>query len=188
MRSKLKAILRVFPLLAVTGCASIVSRSVYPVTIDTIPPGASIVVRDKVGKVLFKGTAPTTLTLKAYSGYFSPARYDVDATLPGYNPGKGQIRGTLDPWYVGNVLFGGLIGLLIVDPATGAMWRLDDHITVPLTKCQSGASRVRKRAPLANVEARRIYFGQPDKGSSFLATRYGQKSCPLGFRLTGSSQ
>lgn len=25
-------------------------------------------------------------------------------------------------WYVGNVVFGGLIGLLIVDPATGAMW------------------------------------------------------------------
>jgi hypothetical protein len=29
-------------------------------------------------------------------------------------------------WYLfGNVVFGGLIGILIVDPATGAMWALD---------------------------------------------------------------
>jgi hypothetical protein len=31
----------------------------------------------------------------------------------------------LDGWYIGNIIFGGLIGFLIVDPATGAMWKLD---------------------------------------------------------------
>ena len=33
----------------------------------------------------------------------------------------------LNGWYIGNVVFGGLIGLLIVDPETGAMWRLDEN-------------------------------------------------------------
>lgn len=30
----------------------------------------------------------------------------------------------MNGWYIGNLLFGGIIGLLIVDPATGAMWTL----------------------------------------------------------------
>lgn len=32
----------------------------------------------------------------------------------------------MDGWYVGNIIFGGLIGLLLVDPITGAMWKLPD--------------------------------------------------------------
>jgi hypothetical protein len=28
-------------------------------------------------------------------------------------------------WYIGNILFGGLIGMLVVDPQTGAMYRLE---------------------------------------------------------------
>ena len=30
----------------------------------------------------------------------------------------------LDAWYFGNILLGGVIGMLIVDPATGAMYKL----------------------------------------------------------------
>ena len=35
---------------------------------------------------------------------------------------------------IGNILFGGLIGILIVDPITGAMWTLPDELTVTLVK------------------------------------------------------
>jgi hypothetical protein len=34
----------------------------------------------------------------------------------------------MDGWYIGNILFGGVIGFLIVDPATGAMWKLGDPV------------------------------------------------------------
>ena len=31
-------------------------------------------------------------------------------------------------WYIGgNILFGGILGWLIIDPATGAMWKLDTN-------------------------------------------------------------
>jgi hypothetical protein len=30
----------------------------------------------------------------------------------------------LNGWYAGNILIGGIVGLLIVDPATGAMYKL----------------------------------------------------------------
>ncbi len=72
------------------------------------------------------------LTLDASNGFFRTARYDVEATLPGYNSGQASISAGLDGWYVGNIVFGGLIGFLIVDPATGAMWKLDDRVVVNL--------------------------------------------------------
>lgn len=31
----------------------------------------------------------------------------------------------LDGWYFGNILIGGLLGMLIIDPATGAMWKIE---------------------------------------------------------------
>jgi hypothetical protein len=30
----------------------------------------------------------------------------------------------LDGWYIGNILLGGLIGMLIVDPISGAMFKI----------------------------------------------------------------
>ena len=114
------------------GCASIVSRSMYPVTFDSNPTGATIVITDKTGNRMFEGRTPTTLTLSASRGFFSPAEYHIDAWMDGYNPGHATIRAGLDGWYIGNIVFGGLIGALIVDPATGAMWKLDDRLVVNL--------------------------------------------------------
>jgi hypothetical protein len=34
------------------------------------------------------------------------------------------VEGQVNGWYFGNIIFGGLIGLLAVDPATGAMYTL----------------------------------------------------------------
>ena len=118
--------------LVTLGCASIVSKSTYPVTFDSNPTGATIVVTDNRGVRLFEGTTPTTLTLSAKKGYFSSASYTVEASLEGYNRGVTTLNGGLDGWYIGNILFGGLIGFLIIDPATGAMWKLDDRIVVNL--------------------------------------------------------
>lgn len=44
-------------------------------------------------------------------------------------------------WYFGNILFGGLIGMLIVDPATGAMWKLPENVNAsvsPIATLSSG--------------------------------------------------
>ena len=41
-------------------------------------------------------------------------------------------------WYFGNLVFGGLIGMLIVDPLTGAMYNLEPKkIEQPLTPSQT---------------------------------------------------
>lgn len=125
--------------LLTAGCASIVSKSDWPITFNSNPSGAEIVITDKHGKEIHRGTTPTTLTLHASAGYFSPARYDVEVKLAGYNVGKGSVSANLNGWYVANIVFGGLIGLLIVDPVTGAMFKLPDQYTVNLTKSVAAA-------------------------------------------------
>ena len=46
----------------------------------------------------------------------------------------------VEGWYWGNILFGGLIGMIIVDPATGAMYKLDtEAVDVSLVKLEKNA-------------------------------------------------
>ena len=65
------------------------------------------------------------MKLKAGSGFFGKAHYQVKFTKDGYDTKTIPVNFKLDGWYFGNILFGGVIGMLIVDPATGAMYKLD---------------------------------------------------------------
>lgn len=109
---------------AMAGCASILSNSQYPVVLKTTPSGASFKIVNKDGQVIHSGVTPSTVTLKSGRGFFSGERYTVTYRKAGFNDVTTVIDSTLDGWYLGNLLFGGLIGLLVVDPATGAMWAL----------------------------------------------------------------
>jgi len=124
-----------------SGCASIVSKNKYPVAINTEPPAAKIEVRDQHGVVKFAGVSPATAVLHAGDGYFSRAYYTVTASKEGYASASMPIQNSIDGWYWANILFGGLIGLLIVDPATGAMFEIDTpHVTMNLAAASSVAS------------------------------------------------
>jgi len=109
------------------GCASIVSKSEYPVAISSKPEGAKITIINGAKEVVFQGKTPTIVTLKAGAGFFQGEDYLVTFKKEGYAPITAQIERGVDGWYIaGNLVFGGLIGWLIVDPATGAMWTLDN--------------------------------------------------------------
>jgi hypothetical protein len=114
------------------GCASIISKSKYPVSISSTPSNASVTIFNKKGEAIHTATTPTTVTLKAGAGWFSGEDYTVKFTKQGYKPYEARIERGLDGWYVfGNILFGGLVGWVIVDPLTGAMWTLDDlHVSL----------------------------------------------------------
>lgn len=119
----------------VSGCASIVSDSSYPVTISASPEGVRYTVKNaKRGYDVMSGVTPATISLSADEGFFSKASYLVTFEKPGYDSVTLPLKAGMDGWYVGNLLFGGLIGFLIIDPATGAMWKLEEHIQVALAK------------------------------------------------------
>jgi hypothetical protein len=108
-----------------SSCASIVSKSTYPLSINSSPFNARVSITDKKGKEIYLGNTPATVKLKAGAGFFSKAEYQVKLSSPGYYDKIVPITFKLDGWYFGNIIFGGLIGFLIVDPATGAMWKIE---------------------------------------------------------------
>ena len=109
----------------VTACCSIVSKSQYPETVYSNPPGANFTIKKANGLAMSTGVTPATLVLNSSDGYFKPAKYIVEFTRKGATQSI-PLNASINGWYFGNLLFGGIIGLLIVDPATGAMWKLED--------------------------------------------------------------
>lgn len=134
MNLKLK-FLAISSILLLTGCASIVSKSSWPITINSSPSEAKISIKDKKGVEIYTGNTPATLNLKSGAGFFSKARYQVTFEKIGYDKKVVPVEFKLNGWYFGNIIFGGPIGLLIIDPATGAMFKLEtEFLNETLTK------------------------------------------------------
>ena len=113
-------------LLTLSGCASIVSESKYPVFINSSPPGAQISVINEGGSQVFAGRTPVVATLKSGTSYFNGADYRIIAKTANGQTAHQSLSSSVDGWYVGNLLFGGIIGFLVVDPLTGAMYKLPE--------------------------------------------------------------
>ncbi len=126
-----------------TGCATIFGKSApQAINIDSDPASAKVVITDKkTNEKVFEGSTPTKVKLDKKAGYFSGKRYEVVISKPGYQDSVVSISPRLGGWYLaGNFVFGGLIGWLIVDPATGAMWNLSPKkINETLETKQAGA-------------------------------------------------
>lgn len=135
-----------------TSCASIVSKSKWPVSISSHPSEAKITITDKKGVVIFNGYTPITLKLHSGSGFFGKARYQIKFEKDGYESRTVPVQFKLNGWYFGNLLLGGVIGMLIIDPATGAMYRIDnDVINVTLQKDNSLSSLNKGDLKILNI-------------------------------------
>lgn len=107
-----------------SGCATIFEGGTQPVTFNSTPDGAKLTVTNRAGEKIHAGTTPATLTLQRGAGFFKSEQYTVQIVKEGYAAKELVVTGAVNGWYVGNILFGGLIGILIIDPATGAMYDL----------------------------------------------------------------
>jgi hypothetical protein len=123
---KLKITAAVASLSLLAGCASIVGEKDQTVTINSSPSNASVLITDERSMEVHSGTTPTTVQLrKADGSYFGGKTYTVELAKDGYESRTMMINSTPNGWYIGgNLIFGGLIGWLIVDPLTGAMYNL----------------------------------------------------------------
>jgi len=114
---------------AVSGCASIVSDSKPKVGLYSMPTKANYVIKDSKGGVVMKGVTPGAAILETSRGYFKSESYTVTFQKDGYAETTVPLKSTVSGWYWGNLLIGGLIGMLIVDPLTGAMYTLPEDAT-----------------------------------------------------------
>ena len=147
-----------------SGCSSIVSKSDYAVAISSSPQSASFLVIDKQGREIHRGVTPETITLSSSSGYFSGATYTIKFTKEGYQDRVFTLRSNIDGWYFGNLPLSGLgalvmgpsghklslaFGLIVVDPATGSMYKLPKRVDVSLG---NPISYVPEKISLASID------------------------------------
>lgn len=136
----MKRLLIVASLLTLSGCASIFSGTSQTITLRTTP-GASYAVTDSYGQRVASGQSEGTATLTRGAGYFSPHAYKARITKPGYQPRTVEITPGINPWYFANILIGGVVGMIIVDPLTGAMYKFyPSEIDAQLEPNESTAS------------------------------------------------
>ncbi len=112
-------------LVLLAGCGSIIKCSSHEIAFTSTPTQANINIVDEDGSQVFNGKTPATVTLNKKRGYFSGKTYYVTVDKPGYKTFETTLNTQVSAWYIGgNILFGGLIGWLIVDPLTGGMWTI----------------------------------------------------------------
>lgn len=96
------------------------------VSIRSTPAEADVKILDAAtGASLLTGKTPFQVNLEKSRGYFKGAKYRIVVEKPGFASREVIVDSNANGWYIGgNIILGGLIGWLIVDPATGAMWSL----------------------------------------------------------------
>lgn len=97
-----------------TGCASIIHGSKQDVRVTSNPSGA--VVRVNLNNQAT--TTPGVLTLNR-----KEIGYVLTFEKQGYKPVEVSLRRTVDGWLFGNVLFGGVVGI-VIDFASGSAYKL----------------------------------------------------------------
>jgi len=113
------------------GCASIMGGGTKQnVQISSTPAAAKVKVERSgvMGRVepVWEGTTPATVTLKRKSEYL------VTVTLEGYKPTEVTLEHGTNGWVWGNLICGGIIGL-IIDFTNGAAKKLvPDEVNVQL--------------------------------------------------------
>ena len=152
MKTKILSLL-IIPLIF-TGCASIFDGGSKSVQINSNPQGAKVTVSNQEGKTLFIKTTPAMVVLDRSSGYFRGEDYKLILEEAGYEPYETHVTSTIDGWYFGNILLGGLVGMLIVDPMTGDMYTLspmDVNCNLVPVVVASPSSEIKAAEPNTNA-------------------------------------
>jgi len=132
MKKTVLLVLTVVMLVSFTSCATVASESKYPVTITSNPNEAKITISDNNNRVVYQGQTPAVVSLEASNDFFQKASYTIRFEKAGFDDSIYTLTSTLDDWYWGNLLIGGVLGMVIIDPLTGAMWKLDPNVYMPL--------------------------------------------------------
>tara|TARA_B110000967_G_C18890089_1_gene566739 strand:- start:1680 stop:2180 length:501 start_codon:yes stop_codon:yes gene_type:complete len=133
--------------LLLSSCASIIHGPSQVVDFSSQPNGATITIDGKE-----YGKTPQSISLKRKGrrkGENSRKQgYNVQVTLDKYYPYDFKIKREMDGWFLGNLLFGGIIGI-IIDATNGSMYKL--------TPNQVNAQMKSNSTAMYSVDDDRIY-------------------------------
>lgn len=123
-------------ILLLHSCATIIKSPRQDIYIVSQPDKAKVVIYDSNNFIVWNGETPSKINLNKGNGYFKGATYKLEISKPGFQTMTLQLKPSTTGWYIGgNFLAGGLIGWLVVDPITGAMWILNPkNLNIQLSK------------------------------------------------------
>lgn len=99
-----------------SSCASIVAGGPSVLQANSTPSGATVTAKGLSNGETLTATTPTSFTLNKGSDY------TLTFELEGYQSEEIIVRRTINGWFWGNIIIGGIPGW-IVDAATGNMWQ-----------------------------------------------------------------
>jgi hypothetical protein len=127
---------------ALGGCASLVHSGPRAIPVASSPPGAKVSIYDRDNALVMTNTTPFVAQLPVKYAYFKAQNYRLEFELQGHERAVVNLDSSVSGWYFANLAFGGLLGMLIVDPLTGAMFNLKpDKIEQPLSASQAQVIR-----------------------------------------------
>ena len=132
MKNRIKIVPLIISAAWMTGCATVFSESVWPVALN-VPTSTNFIITNEAGEKVDFGTTPAKVRLPSGASFFDGEKYTFHFTKMGFQPKTVTLDTTLNDWYWGNLLVGNVLGLLVVDPGTGAMFKLPNLVSAELT-------------------------------------------------------
>lgn len=133
---KLKVLLLVSFVSFFAGCATLLSGSSAPVTINSSPAGASVTIKSN-GVVAYSGMTPFTQKMK------KGRDYQIEVSLDGYQTAVAGVgKGGIEPVAFCNVLS---IPMWAIDFITGSVYKLEPgviNVTLKEVTAQDGTDKV----------------------------------------------
>lgn len=156
----------VFLALVLSGCASIIHGTTQTIDFTSQPSGATITIDGKN-----YGKTPKSIPLRRKGrekgDKSGKNTYQVKIALDGYHPYEIKIKREVDGWFWGNILLGGIIGI-IVDASNGSMYKLTpNQVIAQMSSSSTGMVDVKENgvyiATTLKIDPNWQKIGQLDK-------------------------
>lgn len=124
--------------LIIVGCATIIKGTSQDISIKSNPSNANVQIKTTGGVESWTGVTPASVKLS------KKKEYVVTIQLSGYKDATVQITQSFEAWTIGNLLCGGVIGI-IIDAVDGAMWKLEPDqimVTMSTASLENGETRL----------------------------------------------
>lgn len=104
------------------ACATILGGGTsQSVSVASQPAGSTFIIKASSGLQFASGASPQTVSLPRKH------EYQIEFTAPGYQPQTMALSQGINGWFWVNLLFGGLVGM-VIDGVDGAMHKLEPSI------------------------------------------------------------
>lgn len=116
-----------------SGCATITTGTTQSILVDTTPTGAVCRFSRSDREIGVVNPTPGMFLVQK-----SGEPLSIICTKSGYYPNTGVLRADFEPMVFGNILFGGIVGI-VVDAASGADRKYDAALRLTLRKVEASS-------------------------------------------------